>query len=482
MSSGLFSIANSALLTHQRALQVVSQNIANANTPGYSRQEALLQATTPLRQSYGNVGTGVSITTIVRKRDLLLDDGFRSSDALASGTEMHRDMLQQLEGVFGEPSDAGMSNAMDQFWSAFSDLATSPNNGASQAVVQQRGRQLVRLFNDYDTQLTQQRTATIERVASTINEINSLATQVAELNGRIVESESGGDTANDLRDQRDLRLDQLSRVAGTRVVVQASGSVTVVIGNSTLVDGSTARPVSLHLAPVQPLPAVTPSDIDVSIRLGTSPDSLYPLGGELDAQVKVLNTDIPKLRGRLDGMAASLVSTVNTEHRLGFVFTGATIPGNSAGNFFDAGTLAQPVRAGTIALDSVVAADATKIAYSRDANAPSDNGTAMAIASLRNNETAVSYTPPGGTTETGSFLSFLRRTVTTLGQEISNATDSATVYRALSDQGEARRQSVSGVNTDEELAQMLKVQQAYVAATKLIKTMDEMLQTLLQLI
>ena len=482
MSSGLFSIANSALLTHQRVMQVISQNIANADTPGYSRQEALLQATTPLRQSYGSVGTGVSITTILRKRDVLLDDGFRSSSALASGTEMHRDMLRQVEGVFGEPSDAGMANALDQFWSAFSDLATSPNNGASQAVVQQRGRQLVRLFNDYDTQLTQQRSATIERVSGTIDQINGLAEQIAELNGHIVESEVGGDTANDLRDQRDLKLDQLSRIAGTRVIVQANGTTSVLIGNSTLVDGNTARPVSLHLAPVQPPPAVTPADIDVSIRLGTSPDALFPLGGELGAQVTVLNTDIPGIRGRLDALASSLMTTVNAEHRQGFLFSGATIPGTAAGNFFDPGTLTQPVRAGTFALDTAISVDATKIAYSRDIMAPTDNGTATAIASLRNSATSVSYTAPNGSPESGSFLSFLRRTVTTLGQEISNATDSATVYRALSDQGEARRQSVSGVNTDEELSQMLKVQQAYVAATKLIKTMDEMMQTLLQLI
>ena len=115
-NSGLLSIARSALLSQQAALQVISQNIANAQTPGYSRQEAVLQATPPVRFSYGSIGSGVTVATVVRKRDILLDDSFRSANGLASGSEMRRDLVGQLESVFGEPSDAGLSNALDQFW------------------------------------------------------------------------------------------------------------------------------------------------------------------------------------------------------------------------------------------------------------------------------------------------------------------------------------------------------------------------------
>ncbi len=106
-NSGLLSIARSALLAQQTTMQVISQNIANAETPGYSRQEAVLQATPPLRFSYGSVGTGVNVETVVRKRDILLDDSYRTSNGQASGFEMRRDLVGQLESVFGEPSDAG---------------------------------------------------------------------------------------------------------------------------------------------------------------------------------------------------------------------------------------------------------------------------------------------------------------------------------------------------------------------------------------
>jgi flagellar hook-associated protein 1 FlgK len=482
MSSGLFSIARSALLTHQTALQTISQNIANAETPGYSRQEAVLVANTPVRMPYGNVGTGVHVENIIRKRDLLLDDSFRSAEGQAGEAQLRQDQLSQLEGVFGEPTDAGMTNALDQFWGAWSDLASTPSSTTSRAIVQQRGTQVAKLFNDYDTQLTQQRTSSLERLSNTVTEINAYAQQVADLNGQIVTSEASGSSANDLRDQRDLMLDKLASLAGTRVIGQADGSVSVIVGNSTLVDGSSARALTMRYEIPNPAPAVTPSDIAVRITLGDSTDRLAPLGGQIKAGVDFINTDIPGMRGRLDALASAIVSTINTAHSAGFTFTGNAIPGTAAGNFFDAGTVLNPVRASTIRLDSVIAADPSKIAASGNANAPSDNSTALALSAFRIAPATVSYTTPSGATETGGFLGFFRNTVTSLGIQTKSAEDNATVFRSLADQADTRRQSVSGVNTDEELVSMLKVQQSYTAATKLIKAADEMLQTLLSLI
>jgi flagellar hook-associated protein 1 FlgK len=482
MSSGLFNVARSALLTHQTALQTISHNIANAETPGYTRQEAVLAANTPVRLPYGTVGTGVHVETIIRKRDILLDESFRSASGQAGDAEMRRDLLGQLEGVFGEPTEAGMTTALDQFWGAWSDLASNPGSGSARSVVQQSGRQLSQLFNSYDTQLTQQRNSSVDRLTGTVAQINAYASQVAELNGRILSAETGGDSANDLRDMRDVALDRLSSIAGTRVQPQADGSVSVLIGNSTLVDGTSARPLSIQYEIPTPPPTVTPSDIPVRIRLGESPDRLAPLGGELRALVENINTSIPDLRGRLDAMASSLATQVNTAHAGGFVFTGNTIPGTAAGNFFDAGTVLNPVRAGTLRLDTTVATDASRIAASGNANAPTDNSTAMAMAALRTANATVSFTLPNAVVETGSFLGFFRNTVTTLGINVRDAADDASIYRTLTDQGEARRQSVSGVSTDEELVNMLRVQQSYTAATKLIQAADEMMKTLLSLI
>jgi flagellar hook-associated protein 1 FlgK len=120
MSSGLFGIARTALLAHQTSLQVVSQNVANAETPGYSRQRPLLSAATPVRMPYGNIGTGVRFDGIERQRDVLLDRSFRSASTLLGESTYRRDALSQVEEMFGEPSDAGMAAKLDEFWSAFS--------------------------------------------------------------------------------------------------------------------------------------------------------------------------------------------------------------------------------------------------------------------------------------------------------------------------------------------------------------------------
>ncbi|MCA2989698.1 flagellar hook-associated protein FlgK [Gemmatimonas sp.] len=482
MNTGLLSIARSALVAHQTALQTIAQNVANAETPGYSRQEAVLTANTPLRMPYGNVGTGVNVSTVVRKRDILLDESFRTANGQAGDAGMRRDLMQELEAVFGEPSDAGMTNALDQFWNAWSDLSAQPSSLAARAVVQQRGRQLGQLFNGYDTQLTTLRSSTLERLGNTVERISALATQVADLNVRIVGAESSGNSANDLRDLRDLKLDELSKLAGARALPQPDGTVSVLIGNSTLVDGATAVAVSMELEIPDPLPATPLTDLPVRIRLGNPPDRLFPLAGELKAMATVINTEIPGVRNRLDAMASQLVSAVNTAHSGGFTFTGSAIPGVAAGNFFDPGSLAVPVSAATLKLHSTIIADPSRIAASGNANAPTDNTVAQALSALRTAENTVSFTTPTGATETGSFVGFFRGLVTRVGLQTASAADEATVGTTLTDQADLRRQAVSGVSTDEELVKMLRAQQSFQAAAKMIKVAEEMLDTLVNLV
>ncbi|MBC8087007.1 MAG: flagellar hook-associated protein FlgK [Phycisphaerae bacterium] len=481
MASGLFGISRSALITHQQVLQTIGHNIANAETPGYSRQEAVLSPNVATRMSYGMVGTGVHVQTIVRKRDILLDDGFRAANGQSGEADLRRDSLTAIENVFGEPSDAGLTSALDEYWNSWGDLASTPSSQASRAVVQQRGTQVAQLLNSYDAGLNQQRTYTLERMSNMVDDINQMAAQVAELNATITQMESGGGNASDLSDTRDALLDRLSSLAGVRTVPQNNSSITVIIGNSTLVDGSTSRPLSLDLLPPIPAPTVPTPDIPIKLRLGNSVDALNPFGGQLRAMADLVNNGIPGIRSRLDTLASSLATSVNAAHTQGFVFTGTTLPGTAAGNFFDPGSASAPVSAATLRLSTTVATDINAIAVSADAMAPLDNGVGKAMVALRNDATTVNYTY-GTTSETGSFLSFFRSTVTRLGLDVNEANDDSTVAGLLVEQADIRRQSVSGVNTDEELVQMLRVQQAYTAATKLIKTADEMLQTLLSLV
>ena len=483
MSSSLIGIGRSALVAQQQALQVLSQNIANAETPGYSRQEAVLTANTPLRLAYGNVGTGVTVSVIQRKRDAFLDDGVRTATGQAGEFGLRSTLLGQIEGIFGEPAEAGMADSLDKFWGAWSDLASNPTNGAAQAVVQQRGRQLAQRFNDYDGQLTRIRQSNLDRVEGTVARINSIANQIADLNARVVSSEGPYAPGNDLRDQRDKLIDELSTLANTRVFPSpVDSSLQVVIGNVTLVDGTGVRPLTARIAPQNPPPAVQNLDLPVRIYSGNSPDALTGFGGELGAAIDVLSRDIPDMRGRLDALAAGIAREVNTIHSGGYTFNGTAIPGTAAGNFFDPGSVSSPVRAGTIRLSTAVATDARAVAVSGDASSPTGNSVARDLASLRITSPTITYTSSTGVTESGSFFSFFQKSVTQLGIDVRAARDNAGVYGALQEQAEARRQSVSGVNIDEELVQMVRLQQSYTAASKLIKTADELMQTILQLI
>jgi flagellar hook-associated protein 1 len=474
MPSSLLGIGRTALLSQQRALQVVSQNIANAETPGYSRQEALLSASNPIRMPWGVVGTGVEISDVTRKRDQLLDTAFRENDGRASGADARRSLLNGIEQVFGEPSDRGLSNALDQFWSAWSDLATNPSSGAAKSAVQQRGRQVTQLFNSYDRQLTSLRDQAVTRVQTTVTEVNDLAAQVADLNGRILASEAGGRTAGDLRDARDLAIDRLSSLVGATATPNVDGTTTVTIANATLVDNTTARPVSVSFDPPPAPPALVPADLPIKLRLGSSPDALPLTGGSLGATMTVINRDIPAQRTALDALAASLADEVNTVHQTGFAFPNGTPPGQPGGDFFAPGGPTQPVTAASFRLDAAIDADARGIAVSSDVFGPTNNDVALAMVALRDKPNTVSHAGVSG-----SFLGYFRANMTGLGLEVSRASTDVDAFRALTVQADNRRQEVSGVNLDEELVSMMRFQQAYAAAAKLITTADEMLQTLL---
>lgn len=471
------SIAGTALASQQAVLQTLGHNIANAATKGYTRQEAVVRAKDPAVLPYGSVGAGVEVATVVRQRNELLDLGVRASSGSASAAQMRRDQLSQLEALFGEPSDKGMGQALDDFFNAWSELANTPTSGGARSLVRLKGQRVAELFNNFDTELSRQRNTAVEQLRITLDQVNGLARQIGQLNGSILASEASGRPNNDLRDRRDVALDDLARLTGAMVERQKDGTVNVNVGTLRLIEGVRVEELGMGYE------AGTTSPVDTPVRLQTADGKVAGNAqGTVGALTDAINTAIPQLRGRLDATARALVASVNATHRQGFVFTGTTVPGVAAGDFFAPSTLASPVRAGTIQLDAAVAADAGRIAASGDANAPANNQLARQLAGLRDTPDTVQWTGPDGTTDRGSFPGFFRDTVTRLGMDVRTAEDDADLYGTLLEQANTRRQTDNGVNVDEELMQIVQVQQAYQAASKLVKSMDEMLQTILQMI
>ena len=373
---------------------------------------------------------------------------------------------------------------MDAFWGAWSDLATNPSSSAARSVVQQRGAIVATTLNAFDARLKELRDQSQLKLTNAVSDMNTLADQIATLNGRIVEGEAGGKLANDLRDQRDVLIDSLSKYGAVRVLPSSDHSVQVLVGTNSVVDGAQARHLNLSREP----------NGDVSLRFDRSSEPLLPVGGSVTATIDFLNKDLPDAQGRLNAIASQLVTNVNTLHRQGETFDAA---GNAspAGDFISPGEpdLANPpallpVTAGSIRLSDAVAASPTAIAASKtvpgagQVAGPGNNEVALALAGLRDAANTVSFTVSGGVPETGSFASFYREMTSRLGAKVKDADSSATVHETLVDQSDHRRTSVSGVNTDEELTELMRAQQAYAAAAKVITTAQEMLKTLVEMI
>lgn len=478
----ILSIARTAIAAQQTAVQVVSQNIANAGTEGYSRQRAELAAATPQRFGFGSLGTGVQVQNVVRLRDAFLDNNYRTEAANAEGFGLRRDVLSQVEGIFGEPSDQSLSSALDAFWSSWSDLANNPGTPSAQAVVRQRGVEVASTLNRFASRLNDLEATNRSRLSSTVDEVNRLGGQLAELNGQITAAEVGGTMAPDLRDARDRIADQLAKLGGARMMEQSNGTMSFVIGGVTVVDGSSARTIEVR------------PGIPTAIGLVGAADPLPPSTGTLGAMATLLNVDIPDIRAKLDGLAKGLVNGVNFLHTSGWTAAGdalgnanwnvATPPTGSRVNFFNPAN----VTAASIGLSAEVTASAAVIASGSTQNAPGDNALALSIGSLRNTtgiaslQTAMgaaAFAAQVGLTGGATYNDTYRTTVTNVGLQVRAADSSATVYETLTNQADTRRSSVNGVSIDEELTLLMRYQQAFQAASRLVNVADEMMQTLL---
>ena len=451
--ASLLSIARSALVTHQQALDTTSHNIANVNTPGYSRQRLGLTADEPLRTPWGGVGRGVTGEGIFGARDNFLDASFRRETGVQGHATTLGEMLGRVEEVFGEPSATGISASLDAFYDAFSDLSNDPSSVPARTLVQQTARALARRFHEADTQLVQLEGEVAQRLQAQVGEINSITTQLGELNRRIVADGGPLHSAPDLEDQRSILIDKLATMGGVRVLDRNDGSVGVLLGDTLLVDGAHAQTLEVRSIPAGGFGVAVAGNIS----------TLNPGGGSLGALTELSTTKIPAVKSDLDRLVAAFVGQVNATHQTGF--TTANVTGT---NFFDpAGVTAR-----TIALDAAIDANPAAIAAGATIN-PGDGAIALSIAGLR-----TATLGPLGTSANEFYIGL----VSGVAGQVQDATREGDAAAVLVGNAEARRASVSGVSLDEEMLTLITQQQAYTAATRIVQIADEMMDDLLNMI
>lgn len=464
--SGILSVARSALLAHQAAMEVTGHNIANAETPGYTRQSLLLGQSDPRRVTYGTFGTGVRVSTVGRAREALLDQDVRSQLAPSAQARTRRDMLQRVERVFGEPSPSGLAASMDAFWNSWSDLAAQPNNAGARTVVRQRAEALTERLHTYSRELQNLDTNARAQARQTVTNVNRLSEEIARVNGQVVSAEAGGHSANDLRDARDRLLDQLGTLVPITVIDRTDGSSQVMLGGRPLVDGSNSTTLELTVT------------LPLEVRVAGEATALRTMGGELGGIIELVNVDLATTRTALDDIARALVTDVNAIHRTGWSSSAGGAgnwdplagPTGSFVNFFS--TDPMHATAGGIRLSDAVRNDIGAIAVGSTLNATGDNSMALAIAELRESSPSALG---------GSLSGAFQALIADLAGATRAAADATEVRTTLTQQAQARRDSTSGVSTDEELMRLMRHQQAYAAAAKVVQTVDEMMETLIGL-
>jgi len=235
----LLDMGKRALLANQLALEVTSNNIANVDTAGYSRQTVELLTNPPVNSAFGNLGTGVKVGSIQRYFDAVLARTLNDKTADLQAYQAQKSALQQVASIFNETQDGGLSDALSEFWSAWGDLADDPTGSAQRQVVLEKAQTLADAFNTRADSLTQQRSSLSGTIRLEVNSINELTSKIAELNAEIVQAEAGGKTANTLRDSRDAALTNLASLVGINYYETSDGTVNVMLnGGGTLVQSN----------------------------------------------------------------------------------------------------------------------------------------------------------------------------------------------------------------------------------------------------
>jgi flagellar hook-associated protein 1 len=465
------NIALSAVQAQQRSLDTTSHNIANASTAGYSRQVSELVARPGLGALSvwgmiipGQLGQGVEVADVTRIRDMYNDNNLRANYATQGEAGVRQAVWQDVESALPEPGANGLQAAMSSFWSAVQNVSTNPEDTGARQALAQSAQALGLSFQTAANALAAQRADVDAQANAMVAQINADAGQIANLNIAIAKLEAVGQNPNDLLDQRDKLVDELSSLGNTTTTPGPNGVVTVKLGGVVIVDPSTATG----------LPATMPTRATFNTGYPATPTVSAGLtGGQLkgllDAYSTTLNPAVPgSMPAKLDQLAISIHDAVNAQHAAGFDKSGT-----AGGLFFSGATI---TGASQLAVNAAIVANPSLIAASSTAaGAPGDSSNMLALFGIR------AASAPTGSTLGSSFDDFYGGMVSSMGlaaQTANRDVDTAdTVVNTLED----RRSQVSGVSLDEEMTNLVKFQHAYSAAGRAMSTLNDMLDTLVHL-
>ncbi|WP_448631307.1 flagellar hook-associated protein FlgK [Cellulomonas soli] len=465
--SGL-GTALSSLIAQRQALEVSGQNVANANTVGYTRQRATMvsQPTAVVASMFSTsdgVGNGTRVNGVARLADSFLDAQVRVTTSSTAYLNVRSTAYATLEKSVGEPAKTGLATQLSSMWSAWQDLGNTPNKDSARAVVMETSTavvdRLASLYTAAQTQWEQARTSTVGAVA----EANTIGANVADLNKQILNIQNAGGNANELMDQRDLYVTQLSELIGGVASVRDNGQIDVLVGGNALVSGVTVHTLAVTGATTFTQATGTPP-VAVSVEWAHRPGVPAGLsGGTVGGQLSVLAPAdasgtggiLAEAASRYNDLATTIATQVNALHS-----TGYTIAGTTGTNFFTS-----PVGDPAALKLSIAVASPADIAVGGANLGALDGSIGTKIGSL-------------GASPTGPDAQW-SATVVELGSRAGSATARHAVAEAARTNAATQQLSQASVDTDEETVNMLAFQRAYEGAARVMTAIDEMLDTLI---
>jgi flagellar hook-associated protein 1 FlgK len=446
-------VGSQALNAAQRALDVTGQNVSNVNTEGYSRQR--VQQTSrgatvnPALWSRSDASAGgVDITGTQRIRDGFLEARAHQEHATYAGLGSLSGTYADLESTFGEPSETGLQAQMTSYWNSWQDVANNPGDAGPASLMLEQAKAVAGTVNGFATQLSQQWAATRDQLNSTVADVNSLAAEVARLNGAIRSATLNGGSPNELSDQRGVLILRIAEATGAVATPGEGGVMDLTLAGRTLVSG--IRSEQLQGGGPTSYPSALGT---VSIAWVATGQPATVASGTLQGQLTALNATIPGAVADLNAVAINLATTVNAQQAAGF---------DRAGN------AGPPIFSGTTAATlAVVLTDPAGVATSSEMPPVFNGSNAMAMSAHAGDLT-------------GPDTAY-REMMVRLGVQAQSIQRRTETQQAVAGRVDDARESVSGVSLDEEMTNLVAFQHAYSAAAKYISAIDSTLDILINM-
>ncbi|MGE5632530.1 MAG: flagellar hook-associated protein FlgK [Caulobacteraceae bacterium] len=476
---GTFNIATSGLFASQRSLDITSHNISNANTEGYSRQVSLQRATMP---TYGDptgvIGTGVETYDVIRLRSEYLDTKYWGQNKTYKEWSIKQENLEQIEGIFNEPSDTGMRQVMDDFFTSLEELSKQSGDSTCRVAVVEKANTLAITINRSGRELLNSIRDVNFTVKNKVSEINSLSEQIANLNKNIFSFELNGNKANDLRDQRSVLLDKLSSIVNITVNEMpgpnGNNYMDVKIGGITLINHISYNKLTTQDEDVAGITDLGGGKISKVVWDGVQDQEVKIESGELKGLIDIRDGDgknfnyrgLPYYLNMLNEFAQGFTKAFNAQH-----IQGVDFEGNQGQNFFvQLNADASDVNSINFEVNPDIIANPDMIAASSMSDGESNNDNTKELIELR--QSTDMFSSLKGTPD-----DYIKSLLSVLSVDSSQAKRMTTNSEALVAHTENSRLSESGVSLNEEMANMVKYQQAYNASARLITTLDAILDT-----